>query len=297
MGASEGRTIVNLFVLGLGYSALHFAHRFGQRFTTVSGTVRSAEKAKRLAEIGIGCVNFSGHSLDDDLIARVLAADIILDTIPPGQIAPLVQQQLQRALASARPRQIIYLSTLAVYGNRNGQWVDETTIPMPESHRGTARLAAENAWIEWARETSATVSILRLAGIYGPGRNVLIQLRNGTARAVVKAGQVFNRIHVEDIARSIANAAALGFGGIVNVADDEPAPVEEVLTFAASLMQVPLPPLVPFESAELSPLGRSFYAENKRASNLRLKRELAVSLAYPTYREGLKALYEAGDGG
>jgi nucleoside-diphosphate-sugar epimerase len=250
MVVGEGPTDVNLVVLGLGYSALYFARRFGERFATVSGTVRSTEKARRLAaEIGIGCVSFSGHSLDDDLIALLRAADIILDTVPPGQIAPPVQRQLQQVLASTRPKQIIYLSTLSVYGNRNGQWVDEATVPMPESHRGAGRLAAENTWMEWARETSATVSILRLAGIYGPGRNVLINLRDGTARAVIKAGQVFNRIHIEDLARSIAGAAAAKFSGVVNVADDEPAPVQEVLSFAASLMQVPTPPLVPFESA------------------------------------------------
>jgi nucleoside-diphosphate-sugar epimerase len=163
--------------------------------------------------------------------------------------------------------------------------------------RSLARLQVEKSWAAIGKENDKKVYILRLAGIYGPGRNALLNLKDGTAKRVVKRGQVFNRVHVEDIARAIgATLAYKGPGGVFNVSDDAPAPPQDVITYAAMLMGIEPPPEQDVEAAGLSPLARSFYGENKRASNRKLKDELGVKLAFPTYRVGLEALWEAGEG-
>jgi nucleoside-diphosphate-sugar epimerase len=192
---------------------------------------------------------------------------------------------------------IIYLSTIGVYGDRQGEWIDETRVPTPKLPRSVARLRAEKAWQALARDDRKTIQILRLAGIYGPGRNTLIQLKDGTARRVVKEGQVFNRIHVADIATAIAASLAhQGANDVWSVTDDEPAPPQDVVAYAAKLMGLTPPPEEDFSTAVLSPMARSFYEENKRIANTKIKTELGVTLSYPTYREGLKALWDAGEG-
>jgi len=184
-----------------------------------------------------------------------------------------------------------YLSTTGVYGDRGGDWVDETATCTPATERGEWRLAAEREWLAYRHETGLPVHIFRLAGIYGPGRGPLAKVRDGTARRIVKPGQVFSRIHVEDIATVLeASIERPHPGAVYNVCDDEAAPPEEVIAHAAELLGLPVPPAEPFDTAEMTPMARSFYAESKRVSNARIKSELGVELAYPTYREGLAAL-------
>jgi nucleoside-diphosphate-sugar epimerase len=184
-----------------------------------------------------------------------------------------------------------YLSTTGVYGDRGGDWVDETSPCTPTSERGKWRVAAEQEWLGYWHDTGLPVHIFRLAGIYGPGRGPFAKLRAGTARRIVKAAQVFSRIHVEDIATVLeASIARPHPGAIYNVCDDEAAPPEDVIAHAAKLLGLPVPPAEAFDEAEMSPMARSFYAESKRVSNARIKSELRVKLTYPTYREGLAAL-------
>ena len=186
-----------------------------------------------------------------------------------------------------------YLSTVGVYGNSAGAVVDESAQPHPNNERTRARVVAESAWLALGEEMGRPAQVFRLAGIYGPGRSALDKLRAGTARRIVKPGQVFNRIHVEDIASVLeASIARPRAGAIYNVADDEPAPPEDVVTYAAELLGIEPPPEVPFEEADLTPMARSFYGDSRRISNALIKSELGVRLAYPNYREGLKALAE-----
>jgi nucleoside-diphosphate-sugar epimerase len=188
---------------------------------------------------------------------------------------------------------VIYLSTIGVYGDHQGAWIDEDTQPAPGHDRVRARLRVETAWRDLLGDRLA---VLRLGGIYGPGRNALIELRHGRARRIVKPGQVFNRIHVDDAAAAIMGAIRRTRGGSWNICDDEPAPPQDIIAYAANLMGVPSPPEQPFETADLSPMARSFYASNRRIRNARARRELDLSFAYPTYRAGLDTLWAAGDG-
>jgi nucleoside-diphosphate-sugar epimerase len=184
-----------------------------------------------------------------------------------------------------------YLSTVGVYGDRKGRWVDESTSPKPNSERTEARVEAERAWLEFGEQTGMRVQVFRLAGIYGPGRSVFDKLNAGTARRIRKDGQVFSRIHVEDIANVLeASIAHPNGGAIYNVADDEPAAPDEVVAYAAKLIGVQPPPEIAFEEADLSPMARSFYEGSRRILNARIKSELGVRLRYPTYREGLASL-------
>jgi nucleoside-diphosphate-sugar epimerase len=193
---------------------------------------------------------------------------------------------------------IVYLSTIGVYGDHGGAWIDETSRASPRSERGRDRLAAETQWIALGASIDVPVHILRLAGIYGPGRNLLLKLRAGEARRIVKPGQTFNRAHVEDIAQAIGlTLVAGGRGEVWNVADDEPSPPQDVIAFAAGLLGLPPPPEEPFETADMTPMARSFYADNKRVSIAKLKKQLGFAPKYPSYREGLRALAEAGEGG
>ncbi|MCI0599395.1 MAG: SDR family oxidoreductase [Beijerinckiaceae bacterium] len=289
---------MKLFAFGLGYCARCFLSRSGKSFDAIAGTVRAASKADVPADTNVEIFLFGPEHEDDTMAERVSAADVILVSIPPGISADPVLARFGHRIASQPRRQtIVYLSTVGVYGDRRGDWVDETMTPAPASERSLARLQAERSWAAVGKESGKKVYILRLAGIYGPSRNALLNLREGTAQRIVKRGQVFNRIHVEDVSRAIeAVIAHKGLGGIFNVSDDAPAPQQDVITFAAMLMGLEPPPEQDVESADMSPLARSFYAENKRVSNRKLKEELGIRLAFPTYRVGLEALWEAGEG-
>jgi nucleoside-diphosphate-sugar epimerase len=289
---------MNLFAFGLGYCARYFIARSGSSFDAIAGTVRVPAKAEELASENIETFVFGPEHEDAAIAERVAAAGVILVSVPPGVSADPVLARFGHRIARLRRQQtIVYLSTIGVYGDTRGDWVDETSIPAPSSERSLARLQAEKSWAAVGKESGKKVFILRLAGIYGPGRNVLVNLKAGTAKRVVKRGQVFNRIHVEDISRAIdAAAASKGPGDVFNVSDDAPAPPQDVVTYAAMLMGIAPPPEQDVETAGLTSLARSFYAENKRASNRKLKDALGVKLAFPTYRVGLEALWEAGEG-
>ncbi|MCI0468302.1 MAG: SDR family oxidoreductase [Beijerinckiaceae bacterium] len=289
---------MKLFAFGLGYCARFFLSRPGSSFDAIAGTVRAAAKTEAPAQSNIETFVFSPEHEDEAVAEHVAAADVILVSIPPGVSAdPVLSRYGHRIAASPRQQTIVYLSSVGVYGDRRGDWVDETMTPIPSSERSLARLQVERSWAAAGKERGKKVFILRLAGIYGPGRNALVNLKAGTAQRIVKRGQVFNRVHVEDISRAIkASIAHKGPGGIFNVSDDAPAPPQDVINFAAMLMGIEPPPEQDLESANLTPLARSFYAENKRVSNRKLKEELGIRLAYPTYRVGLEALWEAGEG-
>ncbi|WP_441238153.1 SDR family oxidoreductase [Bradyrhizobium sp. 930_D9_N1_4] len=282
---------MRLFILGLGYSARHFVRRFGGSFPHIAGTVRDPGQRDDFA--GIEVHAFSGGSPSPETVARIGDADVLLVSIPPGSAGDPAITAFGDVLAAGHRRKIIYLATIGVYGDHGGAWVDESTPPLATFDRTRQRLAAEQAWTDTVH---GDVAILRLAGIYGPGRNALVTLRAGTARRVIKPGQVFNRIHVDDIASAIMAAVNHQGGGTWNVCDDEPSPPQDVIAYAAKLMNIAPPPEEPFETAEMSAMARSFYASSARVSNAKLKRELGVALAYPTYRHALDALWRAGEG-
>ena len=287
-----------LICFGLGYSAQHFVEIFGQKFDRIVGTVRGAERAAALDAHPSGRLKaliFDGSSATPDLRSIIAEADAALISVPPDENGDPVLRTCGEVLAHAqRLRAIVYLSTIGVYGDRGGAWVDEATPPQPGASRSRERLAAEQAWLDFGARRDIAVSILRLAGIYGPGQNALVQIASGKARRIVKPGQVFNRTHVADIAQAIDAAFTRQASGIFNVADDEPTPPADPIVFAAQLMGVEPPPEIPFEQAAptMSPMALSFWQECRRVKNDKLKRELGVSLRYPTYREGLRALFE-----
>jgi nucleoside-diphosphate-sugar epimerase len=284
---------MNLFVFGLGYSAQHFiATHSAALGLGVAGTVRGKDKAASLRARGIEAFVFGPDLADVGIPAALDKADALLLTAPPSSAGdPVLAAYGARIAAAPNLRKILYLSTVAVYGDHDGGWVDEDTPPAPVSDRGAARLEAENGWRALGEASGKEVHILRLPGIYGPGQNALENLREGTAKRLVKPGQVFNRIHVEDIGRAIAACLTTSLPGRVwNVCDDEPAPPQDVVEYGAKLLGLPVPPDQMFATAQLSPMARSFYGENKRVSNRALRELLGVTLAYPTYREGLATL-------
>ena len=288
---------MNLFVFGLGYSAQHFIHLHGSAFEHIAATVRDRDKPRPLAgpaEI----LRLGADEASPEIDQRLGVADVILVSVAPGTSVDPVLARYGRRIAGIKRRQtILYLSTIGVYGDRGGEWVDETAVPAAKSERSKVRVQAEKAWMTLARDPAKTVHLLRLSGIYGPGRNPLVNLAEGRARRLVKPGQVFNRIHAEDIAG--ACAALLAYEGpsdAWNVTDDEPAPPQDVVAFAAEMMGVAPPPEQDFATADLTPMARSFYGENKRCSNAKIKQLAGMEFAYPTYREGIAALWAGGEG-
>ncbi|MCS3762634.1 NAD-dependent epimerase/dehydratase family protein [Bradyrhizobium centrosematis] len=281
---------MRLFVLGLGHSVRHFVRQHCGSFSHIAGTVRDPAKRDDLA--GIEVHAFSGEPPARETVQQVRDADVLLVSVPPGSAGDPAIAAFGDVLAARRGK-IVYLSTIGVYGDHDGGWVDESTPPQSSLDRARMRVAAEQAWTDIAHGDAA---ILRLAGIYGPSRSALATLRAGTARRIIKPGQVFNRIHVDDIASAIIAAIRHGSGGTWNVCDDEPTPPQDVIAYAAELMGVAPPPEEPFATAAMSPMARSFYASSARVSNAKLKRELGVTLVHPTYRHGLDALWRAGEG-
>jgi nucleoside-diphosphate-sugar epimerase len=285
-----------LFCFGLGYSALVLARKLRAEGWEIAGTCRSAEKQAALAAEGIAAARFDrGRSLDDPA-AALRGATHLLSAVPPDAAGDPVLDHHGADLARA-PSLVWagYLSTTGVYGDRGGGWVDESAELRPTGERGRRRVAAEAGWLALGRQSRLPIHIFRLAGIYGPGRSALDAVRRGEAKRIEKPGQVFSRIHVEDIAAALgASMARPHPGAVYNLCDDDPAPPHEVVAYACALLKVEPPPLVPFAEAELSAMARSFYDDNKRVLNTRLKRELGVTLKYPSYREGLAALLRSG---
>lgn len=287
---------MNLFVFGLGFSARRFAESQRGRFGRIRASVTGPDKARALAD-GTGfAVRAFGPEGADPRIAEDLAdTDVLLVSVPPDAEGDPTLRTYRDAIVQSRIRWIGYLSTIGVYGDHGGAWIDETTEPSPLSARSKMRLAVENAWLDLGRDRAKAVQVFRLSGIYGPGRNPIVKLREGRSQRIVKRGQVFNRIHIDDIAATLAASIDRPRAGAVyNVTDDEPAPPQVVTAYAAGLAGLPLPPEVDFETADLSPMARSFYGENKRVRNRLIREELGVDLAFPTYREGLAALKGAG---
>ncbi len=285
-----GDGVTDLFTFGHGYSAAEVVRRGG--FSAVVGTVRTQEKAAALEARGVAARVFGPDGADPRIGDDLARATHLLLSIPPrAGVDPALVAFGEAIAAAPRLASIVYLSTIGVYGDAQGGWVDEDTPTAPKHGRAEDRLAAEEAWCALGTRAGKRVCVLRLGGIYGPGRNPIVQLRAGTARRIVKPGQVFNRIHVADIAQAVLAAFARGRpGGVYNVVDDLPTPPQDVVAHAAELAGLVPPPEVPFEEAELSPMGRSFWSTSKRVSNRRLREELGVDLLYPTYREGLAAL-------
>jgi nucleoside-diphosphate-sugar epimerase len=288
--------MATLLCFGFGYCAEHFVAAFGQKFERVAGTVRGKERAAVLnAYAGkLQALVFDGATVTPELKGAIGEANYALVSVPPGDNGDPVLAAFADDFAGAKHlRSIVYLSTVGVYGDYGGAWVDERTIPKPALARSRQRLAAEQAWQDLGQRLGVAVAILRLAGIYGPGQNALIQLARGKARRVVKSGQVFNHIHVADIAQAIDAAFTRTASGIFNVADDEPSPPGDPVAFAAQLMGAEAPPEIAFADAatSMSPMALSFWQDCRRVKNDKLKRELGVVLRYPTYQEGLQALF------
>lgn len=281
---------MRLFIFGAGYSARTFARRVAAEAEWIGGTTRTAEKGEALRQAGIEPVLFDGTAPSAAVAAALATATHVLVSIGPSAAGDPVLTHHRAELAAAQPAWIGYLSTVGVYGDHGGAWVDERTPCRPVSRRSIQRLAAEGAWLGFSAETGLPVQVFRLSGIYGPGRNALENLKKGTARRIVKPAQVFNRIHVDDIAGVLHAALNEPKTTIYNVTDDEPAPPQDVVAYAADLLKVPPPPEVAFEAAEMTPMARSFYGENKRVSNAKMKNELNYTLLYPTYREALASL-------
>jgi nucleoside-diphosphate-sugar epimerase len=297
-----GGHVTTLICLGFGYSAQHYVALHGKRFDRIVGTTRSEDNAKALGAQRFGnnaveVLVFDGATASPALAGALAEASVLLDSISPDQGVDPVLARLRDAVAAApRLESIVYLSTIAVYGNHEGEWIDETTALTPSLTRARDRIEAERAWQSLAAARRIPVAIIRIAGIYGPGSNALETVKSGRARRIVKPGQVFNRIHVDDLAQIIDKAidAALArrIGGVFNAADDEPTAPGDPIVFAAGLLGVTPPAEIDFDEAKktMTPFAISFYGESKRVRNDRIKSALGVVLRYPTYREGLRAL-------
>jgi dTDP-4-dehydrorhamnose reductase len=283
---------VKLFCFGLGYSAETLAKRLAAKGWGIAGTARDLVNIERLRRQGYEVCRFTGEADNAEMTGLLAGATHLLHSIPPGPDGDPVLRHYRAEIARLPTLDWIgYLSTVGIYGNHSGAAVDEAAKPHPNNERTRARVVAESTWLALGGEIGRPAQVFRLAGIYGPGRSALDKLRAGTARRVIKPGQVFNRIHVEDIASVLeASIARPRAGAIYNVADDEPAPPEDVITYGAELLGIEPPPEVPFEEADLTPMARSFYGDSRRISNALIKSELGVRLAYPNYREGLRAL-------
>jgi nucleoside-diphosphate-sugar epimerase len=281
---------MKLMILGAGFSGKEIARQCAGAFASMAGTTRNEASFPGLKDAGLLPLLFDGETISAALAEQLAAATHLVQSIAPGEegdrFLPLIPNL---KVGMPHLKWVGYLSTIGVYGNHDGAWVDETAMPTPLSTRSRQRVLAENQWRQAAEAAGVTLAILRLAGIYGPGRNVFVNLSRGTARRLIKKDQVFNRIRVEDIGRATLYLLERGLGGTFNVTDDEPAPPQDVIEQAADLMGVQAPPAIPFETAELTPMARSFYSENKRVSNARL-RATGFDFSYPQYRMSLADL-------
>jgi nucleoside-diphosphate-sugar epimerase len=282
----------HLLAIGLGYSANELAARLARHDWRISGTSKSEAGAALGRALGYDMHVFDGTAPCPSLAAILPNVTHVVLSAPPDAMGdPVITHHANDLAHAPKLMWAAYLSTIGVYGNHDGAWVDETTPATPGSERSRRRVVAETQWLEFANRTGKSAQIFRLAGIYGPGRSAIDNIRDGSARRVIKPGQVFNRTHVEDIA-TVLEAAISGKSHhiLYNVTDDEPAPPQDVIAFAAEIMGAAIPPEIAFQDAALSPMGVSFYSENKRVRNDRIKSDLGVSLRYPTYRDGLRAL-------
>ena len=280
---------MRLFCFGYGYSAESLVRRLSSRDVVAAGTRTTLPETP---EPGVELVAYKGDGPSADVRRLLAGTTHLLVSIPPDLEGDVALRHYRDDIAALPDLAWVgYLSTVGVYGDHKGAWIDEETLTRPTSERSLRRVQAEQAWLAFRNDTSRRVEIFRLSGIYGPGRSVIDNLKAGTARRIAKPGQVFNRIHVDDIARVLAAAIDKDAGhSIYNVSDDEPAPPEDVVAYAAELLGLPVPPVLAFEAAGLTSMAASFWAESKRVKNARIREDLGVELLYPTYREGLRAL-------
>jgi nucleoside-diphosphate-sugar epimerase len=288
-------TAKHIFIFGAGYSGKAFARANGNTTNTIVGTTRAPEKFEALRQAGIQPLPFDG-ALTPEVNDALKQTTHLIASIAPEDAGDPVLKIAGAMLTSEMPalKWIGYLSTVGVYGDHGGGWVDETAECRPVSQRSRLRVEAEQEWLKLGRDIRRPVAILRLSGIYGPGRNALVNLDNGTARRLVKPGQVFNRIHCDDIAGALWHLADANRGGIFNVTDDLPAPPQDVVAYAASLMGIEPPPEIAFETAQLSPMARSFYGENKRVANAAIK-TAGYRFRFPDYRSAFDHMWASGD--
>jgi nucleoside-diphosphate-sugar epimerase len=288
---------MGVFFFGMGYSSRATAraiHELRDPDIPIAGTTRSAEGAEAFADSNYRIHVFDGEVPGSTLSEDLRAATHVILSIPPDERGDAALNLHRADLDAAENLQWIgYFSTVGVYGDFGGEWIDESAATRPINVRSKQRVEAEQAWRDYAEARGVPLFIERLAGIYGPGRSAFDKLREGTARRIVKPNQVFNRIHVEDIGRITALAALQKLAGTYNLADTEPAPPQDLVTYAAAKMGVAPPPEVPFETAKMTEMARSFYSDNKRVSSKRILAALNTTLSYPTYREGLDAIWKS----
>lgn len=285
---------MTVLIFGAGYSGKAIGQAFAEKGFSCLGTTRSQDKADALAAKGITPLVFDGQQMSAELQTAMKTATHLVQSIAPGPDGDPLLRLTGGNLKAWMPNLvwITYLSTVGVYGDHQGAWVDEETPCKPVSVRSVERVEAETAWQTAAEQAEVPLATLRLSGIYGPGRNGFVNLAQGSARRLVKKDQVFNRIRVEDIASAALFLAKSKTGGVFNITDHEPAPPQDVVSEAARLMGIEPPPEMPFETAELSPMARSFYGENKRVSNAKI-RALGFEFAYPDYRMSLSQLWSS----
>lgn len=282
-----------LFIFGFGFSSTAIAEKAKQDFNTICGTSRSPEKVDRLRAQGFEAEIFDGQTTPE-LERQLAEITHIVMSISPGEEDPVLQVFPNLIELASKLEWIGYLSTVGVYGHHDGAWVDETSELRPVSKRSIQRVKAEEAWEKLAQENNIPLSIFRLSGIYGPGRNWFVNIEKGTSRRLVKPDQVFNRIHCEDIGQAVTLAMRKNRGDIFNITDDDPAPPQDVVTYAHELMGKTPPPEIDFETADISPMARSFYGENKRVSNQKSKAVLGLEYQWPNYKVSLKRLWDEG---
>ncbi len=284
----------SIFIFGAGYSAQAFA---GQNpdFGRFVGTTRSQGKFEALRQANIEPLIFDGTTTPQIKAALAETTHLVISIAPETAGDPVLQAARDMIMTGMPAlRWIGYLSTVGVYGDHGGDWVDESAECRPVSDRSTLRLQAEQAWQSLGRAIGKPVAVLRLSGIYGPGRNAFVNLKEGTAKRLIKPGQVFNRIHRDDISGALRHLAGQDTGGIFNITDDRPAPPQDVVTYAATLMNVPPPPEADFATAQLSPMARSFYGETKRVSNAAVK-ATGYAFRFPDYHAAFDHMWESGD--
>ena len=285
---------MGVFFFGMGFSSLASARAIHQTIDSempIFGTTRTEDGIEALADSPYRLHLFDGTAPGTTLVPDLHRATHVVLSIPPTEAGdPALIQHSRDLDAAPRLEWLCYYSTVGVYGDFGGQWIDETAATRPINKRSAHRVEVEQQWRDFAAKRGVPLLILRLAGIYGPGRSSFDKLREGTARRIIKAGQVFNRIHVDDIGRATALGAQRKLAGTFNLADDEPAPPQDLIEYAARKMGVPVPPDLPFAEADMTPMARSFYSDNKRVSNAAIKQALGIELLYPNYRAGLDAI-------
>jgi hypothetical protein len=281
--------VKHILCFGFGFSAQALTRLLRDEGSSakISATSRSDEGLNAIRAQGVNAVLFGpGFQIPDDVTHVLVSA-------PPSESGDPVLQVCGEELCvrASSLEWVGYLSTTGVYGDHQGAWVDEETALTPNTERGRKRVAAEAAWLDLHLRCGLRVHIFRLAGIYGPGRNVLENLRDGSAKRTIKPGQVFSRIHVNDIAGIVrASMTRPNPGRAYNVADDEPCPPQDVVTYGAELLGMAPPPETQFDDAKLSPMAASFFADSKRVRNDRVKNELGYVFKFPNFRVGLKNL-------